>query len=171
MGCPNLLAHFARGWGFGLLYSEGDPYSNWGRRSRQDREFERLGGVHTLHVDLRIISATNGDLHQDIGDKKFREDLFYRLSVFPIDLPSRRQRRTDIPILVHLFVQAFGAHPQQFLLQVKRQFANLVQKQCPLVRQLNTSDLLVDGTGKRSLFHVPRVHSPTIRPEPRRNLA
>jgi PAS domain S-box-containing protein len=73
-------------------------------RVLQDREFERLGGVRTLHVDVRIISATNRDLHQDIADKKFREDLFYRLNVFPIELPSLRQRRSDIPILVHHFV-------------------------------------------------------------------
>jgi transcriptional regulator with PAS, ATPase and Fis domain len=78
-------------------------------RLLQDREFERLGGVRTLHVDVRIISATNRDLHQDIANKKFREDLFYRLNVFPIDLPSLRQRRTDIPILVHHFVSKHSA--------------------------------------------------------------
>jgi len=78
-------------------------------RVLQDREFERLGGVHTLHVDVRIISATNRDLHQDIADKKFREDLFYRLNVFPIDLPALRERRTDIPILVHHFVRKHSA--------------------------------------------------------------
>ena len=65
---------------------------------------ERLGGVRTLHVDVRIISSTNRDLHQDVVDKQFREDLFYRLNVFPIDLPSPRQRRADIPILVRHFV-------------------------------------------------------------------
>jgi PAS domain S-box-containing protein len=73
-------------------------------RVLQDREFERLGGVQTLHVDVRIISATNRDLHQDIADRNFREDLFYRLNVFPIELPALRQRRGDIPILVKHFV-------------------------------------------------------------------
>jgi formate hydrogenlyase transcriptional activator len=73
-------------------------------RVLQDREFERLGGVHTLHVDVRIISATNCDLHQDIAEKKFREDLFYRLNVFPIQLPALRNRKSDIPVLVHHFV-------------------------------------------------------------------
>ena len=73
-------------------------------RVLQDREFERLGGVRTLHVDVRIISATNRDLQQDIADRKFREDLFYRLNVFPIDLPALRERRSDIPILVRHFV-------------------------------------------------------------------
>ncbi len=78
-------------------------------RVLQDREFERLGGVHTLHVDVRIISATNRDLHQDIADRMFREDLFYRLNVFPIELPALRDRRTDIPILVQHFVRKHAA--------------------------------------------------------------
>lgn len=74
-------------------------------RVLQDREFERLGGVRTMHVDVRIISATNRDLHRDVLDRKFREDLFYRLNVFPIELPALRQRRGDIAILVHHFVK------------------------------------------------------------------
>ena len=78
-------------------------------RVLQDREFERLGGIHTLHVDVRIISATNCDLQQDIADRKFREDLFYRLNVFPIHLPSLRERRSDIPILVHHFMRKHSA--------------------------------------------------------------
>jgi formate hydrogenlyase transcriptional activator len=74
-------------------------------RVLQDRDFERLGGVRTLHIDVRIISATNRDLRQDIADRKFREDLFYRLNVFPIELPPLRERRSDIPILVQRFVK------------------------------------------------------------------
>jgi PAS domain S-box-containing protein len=78
-------------------------------RVLQDREFERLGSVHTLHVDVRIISATNRDLRQDILDKKFREDLYYRLNVFPIQLPPLRKRKDDIPILVRHFVDKYAA--------------------------------------------------------------
>ncbi len=73
-------------------------------RVLQDREFERVGGVRTLRVDVRIISATNRDLQKEILEKNFREDLFYRLNVFPIHLPSLRERRCDIPMLVHHFV-------------------------------------------------------------------
>ena len=74
-------------------------------RVLQDREFERLGGVRTVRVDVRIISATNRDLRKDVQNRKFREDLFYRLNVFPISLPSLRDRRDDITMLIHHFVR------------------------------------------------------------------
>ena len=74
-------------------------------RVLQDREFERLGGIRTLRVNVRVISATNRDLRKDVAEKRFREDLFYRLNVFPIAMPALRERRSDIPALVHHFVQ------------------------------------------------------------------
>ena len=78
-------------------------------RVLQDREFERLGGITTLRVDVRIISATNRELRQEVADKKFREDLFYRLNVFPIELPPLRERCSDIPMLVHHFMRKHSA--------------------------------------------------------------
>jgi formate hydrogenlyase transcriptional activator len=84
-------------------------------RVLQDREFERLGGVRTVHVDVRIISATNRDLQKDVAEKEFREDLFYRLNVFPIQLPALRERKSDIPMLVSHFVHKHAARMGRYI--------------------------------------------------------
>ena len=73
-------------------------------RAVQEQEFERLGSAKTIHVDVRIIAATHRDLPAMIREEKFREDLFYRFNVFPIELPPLRERREDIPLLVNYFV-------------------------------------------------------------------
>jgi len=74
-------------------------------RVLQEREFERLGSTRTLRVNLRLIAATNRDLAQMVADRQFRSDLFYRLNVFPIQLPALRERGKDIPMLVRYFAQ------------------------------------------------------------------
>ena len=73
-------------------------------RAVQEQEFERLGSAKTIHVDVRMIAATHRDLPVMIRDGHFREDLFYRLNVFPIEIPPLRERREDIPLLVSYFV-------------------------------------------------------------------
>ena len=73
-------------------------------RAVQEREFERLGSTQTIEVNVRMIAATHRDLPAMIRDGKFREDLFYRLNVFPIEIPPLRERRDDIPLLVNYFV-------------------------------------------------------------------
>jgi formate hydrogenlyase transcriptional activator len=73
-------------------------------RAIQEREFERLGSSKTIHVNVRLIAATHRDLRAMIRDEKFREDLFYRFNVFPIEIPPLRERREDIPLLVNYFV-------------------------------------------------------------------
>ena len=73
-------------------------------RAVQEQEFERLGSAKTINVDARIIAATHRDLRAMIREDKFREDLFYRLNVFPIEIPPLRERRGDIPLLVNYFV-------------------------------------------------------------------
>src|SRR6195256_3210458 len=76
-------------------------------RVLQEREFERLGGTRTVKVDVRLIAATNRDLREDLEQGKFREDLYYRLHVVPIDIAPLRERKEDIPDLAGLFMERF----------------------------------------------------------------
>jgi transcriptional regulator with PAS, ATPase and Fis domain len=74
----------------------------------QERQFERVGGVHTLRVDVRVVAATNRDLGEAVARKEFREDLYYRLSVFPVTVPPLRRRRGDILPLAEAFLERFS---------------------------------------------------------------
>jgi len=77
-------------------------------RVLQEQEFERLGSSRTLRVDVRVVAATNADLEKLVEEKKFRSDLYYRLNVFPINVPPLRERTEDIPVLVHFFANKFA---------------------------------------------------------------
>jgi formate hydrogenlyase transcriptional activator len=74
-------------------------------RVLQEKEIERIGGQNTIHVNVRIIAATNRDLEKEVQEGRFRADLYYRLNIFPISLPSLRSRRDDIPLLASHFIQ------------------------------------------------------------------
>jgi len=82
-------------------------------RVLQEREFERLGSTHTRKVNVRLIAATNRDLEEMVAERQFRADLFYRLNVFPIRIPPLRERREDIPLLIHYFVQKIAKQMQK----------------------------------------------------------
>ena len=81
-------------------------------RVLQEREFERVGDSHTTKVDVRVIAATNSDLQKMVADGSFREDLFYRLNVIPVQVPPLRERKDDVPLLVRHFLDKFRPDPE-----------------------------------------------------------
>jgi formate hydrogenlyase transcriptional activator len=125
-------------------------------RVLQDHEFERLGGTRTIKVDLRLIAATNRDLAKSVGQKEFRSDLFYRLNVFPVRMPSLRERREDIPLLVRYFVLKFAREMDRGIESIPSETMNaLISWHWPgNVRELENfierSVILTDGTALRA---------------------
>jgi formate hydrogenlyase transcriptional activator len=94
----------------------------------QDGEFERLGSPRTIKVDVRIIAASNRNLEEEIRNGRFREDLFYRLNVFPITIPPLRQRKEDIPLLVNYFVAKFNKKIGKKIETVSKETLNTLQE-------------------------------------------
>jgi len=131
-------------------------------RVLQEREFERLGGTKTVKVDVRLIAATNRDLREALEQGTFREDLYYRLNVVPIDIAPLRERKEDIPDLVNLFVSRFagesgkvieGITPQAMQMLANyhwpgnvRELQNIVERACALSKgpQLEAEDIHID---------------------------
>jgi len=98
-------------------------------RAVQEREFERLGSTRTIHVDVRMIVATHRDLSDMMRKEQFREDLYYRLNVFPIEIPPLRDRREDIPLLVNYFVSKLSRHMGRTITSVPEQAMQFLTSQ------------------------------------------
>jgi len=131
-------------------------------RVLQEREFERLGGTRTIKVDVRLVAATNRDLRAALEQGTFREDLYYRLNVVPIDIAPLRDRREDIPDLVNLFITRFagdsgkgveGITPEAMQVLVNyhwpgnvRELQNIVERACALAKGsvLDAADIHLD---------------------------
>ena len=96
-------------------------------RVLQEHEFERVGGGHPLHADVRVIAATNSDLQAAIAAGTFRSDLFYRLNVFPLELPPLRERREDILLLVKYFVDRYASKTGKKIRSVHKKTLDLLQ--------------------------------------------
>ncbi len=132
-------------------------------RVLQEREFERLGGTKTIKVDVRLIAATNRDLRAALEEGTFREDLYYRLNVVPIDIAPLRERKEDIPDLVNLFISRFAGDsgktvesisPQAMQTLVNyhwpgnvRELQNIVERACALAKGnvLEPADIHIDA--------------------------
>jgi two-component system response regulator AtoC len=142
-------------------------------RVLQDRCFERVGGVKTIRVDVRIIAATNQDLEQAVEARRFRQDLFYRLNVIPVTIPPLRERRSDIPILIDHFIRSFNESKRAGITGVDREaMAALTQYHWPgNIRELeNLVERLVilKQSGMVGLADLPDkiVHSAQARQAP-----
>ncbi|MGA2388722.1 MAG: sigma-54 dependent transcriptional regulator [Candidatus Sulfotelmatobacter sp.] len=138
-------------------------------RVLQEREFERLGGTKTLKVDVRLIAATNRDLREALEQGTFREDLYYRLNVVPIDIAPLRQRKEDIPDLANLFISRFAGDsgkpieditPEAMQVLVNyhwpgnvRELQNIIERACALAKGvvLKVEDVHLDVRPARAM--------------------
>jgi transcriptional regulator with GAF, ATPase, and Fis domain len=97
-------------------------------RVLQEREFERVGGTEALRADVRVIAATNRDLQRAIADGAFRSDLYYRLNVFPIELPPLRERKEDVPLLVSYFVDRYAKRAGKKIKHIQKKTLEMLQE-------------------------------------------
>jgi len=135
-------------------------------RVLQERRFEPVGGTKTITSNVRVIAATNLDLEEAVADGRFREDLFYRLNVIPIRVPSLRERRTDIPLLMHHFIERFnrlrgrnlqGVSPDGMALLCQYNWPGNIRELENLVERL----AILKGTGIIDVADLPEKYRRT----------
>ncbi len=143
-------------------------------RVLQEREFERLGGTRTVKVDVRLIAATNRDLRAALEDGTFREDLYYRLNVVPIDIPPLREHKEDIPGLANLFLRKFCGDSGREVTSLSqeatnlllshywpgnvRELQNVIERACALAKtnKLELADIHLDTPRNRNAASTDR---------------
>jgi formate hydrogenlyase transcriptional activator len=96
-------------------------------RVLQEREIERVGSVKPMPIDVRVLAATNRDLEEAVADRTFRQDLFYRLNIFPIRIPSLRERADDIPLLVEYLVERYAKKAGKKIKNISKKTYDLFQ--------------------------------------------
>jgi len=96
-------------------------------RVLQEREFERVGGGQPIHTDVRVVAATNRDLNTAAAEGTFRQDLLYRLNVFPIEMPPLRERKDDVLMLVEYFVQRYASRAGKNIRSIDKKTLDLLQ--------------------------------------------
>jgi PAS domain S-box-containing protein len=154
-------------------------------RVLQEREFERVGGNETIRVDVRVVAATNRNLPQLVARGQFREDLYYRLNVFPVSLPPLRERAEDIPPLVHTFLQRYARQAGKRIDEVApeamwrllaykwpgnvRELQNVIERAVVFARhRVLDIDALPDLSATPSLHSIPSIAAaPSDTPPPR----
>jgi len=146
-------------------------------RVMQEREFMRLGGVETIKADVRIIAATNVDLRQMVEEQRFREDLYYRLHVITVQLPSLRERKDDIPLLVQHFLQKYAEENEKRGLELSpdaldllmeydwpgnvRELENVIERAVVLCTADTVGpELVPDQVRRRPMFKMPQFTLP-----------
>lgn len=137
-------------------------------RVLQERELHRIGGIETVRVDARVIAATNADLWTSVQDGRFREDLFYRLNVFPIHLPALRERREDVPLFLEHFLAQFCQREglQAKVIQPTAEAPLMARRWPGNIRELeNAVEMAVILSGDRRVLDIGDF------PEPRRGRA
>ena len=138
-------------------------------RVLQDKVIERLGSTSPVKVDVRIIAATNRDLEQAVEDRTFREDLYYRLYVYPITVPPLRERREDIPLLVWAFIDEFSKSFGKTITSIAKESLTALENYSwpGNVRELRNvvERAMIVATGPRLVFEPPRAHVPLSRVE------
>jgi transcriptional regulator with PAS, ATPase and Fis domain len=144
-------------------------------RVLQEREFERIGGTGSIRTDVRVVAATNRDLEAAIAAGTFRSDLYYRLNVFPIEAPTLRERKEDIPLLVGYFLERFTRKAGKSFQTVNQQSLDLLQSypwpgnirelQNVIERSVIVSDGDVFSVDESWLSRQPRPAEPASPPE------